>query len=93
MLQGDYGAALQNLEKALLICQLNEPHRGNAGESARVQWRMSQVYERKGMDDEAKQLRDKAEEVKRRLLETGDYVVVQDDEEAVWDALLGLLYR
>ncbi|KAK1755394.1 P-loop containing nucleoside triphosphate hydrolase protein, partial [Echria macrotheca] len=92
MLQGDHDAALKHLEKALLICQLNEPHRGNAGESARVRWRKSQVYERKGMVEEAKRLRDTAEGVKRELLETGDYAVVQDDEEAQWDALVGLLY-
>ena len=29
LLQGDDDAALQHLEKALIICQLNEPHRGN----------------------------------------------------------------
>ncbi|KAK5654766.1 hypothetical protein OQA88_6802 [Cercophora sp. LCS_1] len=86
MLQGDDDAALQHLEKALSICQLNEPHRGNAGESARVQWRMSQVYERKGLVEEAKRLRGTAEGVKRELLETGDYAVVQDDDEAQWDA-------
>ncbi|KAK0642962.1 P-loop containing nucleoside triphosphate hydrolase protein [Cercophora newfieldiana] len=92
MLQGDDNAALQQLEQALIICQLNEPHRGNAGESARVQWRMSQVYERKGMVGKAMQLRDMAEGVKRELLGTGDYAV-PDDEEAGWDALVGLLYR
>jgi hypothetical protein len=93
MLQGDHDTALQHLEKALIICQLNEPHRGNAGESARVQWRMSQVYERKGMAEEAKRLRNTAEGVKRELLGTGDYAIVEDDDEAQWDALVGLLYR
>ncbi|KAK4446016.1 P-loop containing nucleoside triphosphate hydrolase protein [Podospora aff. communis PSN243] len=93
MLQGDYDDALQLLEKALVVCQLNEPHRGNAGEAARVQWRMSQVYERKGMGEEAKRLRGTAEKVKHELLATGDYALVEDDEEAGWDALVGLLYR
>ena len=94
ILQGDNDAALRYLEMALAICQLNEAHRGNAGESARVQWRISQVYERKGMVEEASQLREMAERVKTELLETGDYAIVQDDdEEAGWDALVGLLYR
>ncbi|KAK3295120.1 P-loop containing nucleoside triphosphate hydrolase protein [Chaetomium fimeti] len=104
MLQGDYNddydnynAALQLFEKALAICQLNEPHRGNAGESARVWWRMAQVYERKGMEEEWR-LRDMAERVRRELVVTGDYVVVKggdddEEEEAGWDALVGLLYR
>ena len=90
-------AALQHLEKALAICQLNEPHRGNAGESARVWWRMAQVYERKGgMVGEARRLRGMAERVRRELVGTGDYAVVGDDgegEEEGWDALVGLLYR
>jgi hypothetical protein len=89
----DDDAALQHLEKALSICQLNEPHRGNAGESAGVLWRISQVYECKGIVEEAKRLGDTAEEVKRGLLETGDSAVVEDDDEAQWDALVGLLYR
>jgi hypothetical protein len=105
MLQGSNGnnngndTALQYLEKALALCQLNESHRGNAGESARVWWRMSQVYERKGgMVGEARRLREMAEGVKRDLLATGDYAVVRDkeeggEEEVGWDALVGLLYR
>ncbi len=36
---GNDMVVLQHLEKALVISRLNEPHRGNAGESARVQWR------------------------------------------------------
>jgi hypothetical protein len=88
--------ALQHLEKALVICRINEPHRGNGGESARVQWRIAQIWERKGMREEAGRLREEAESVKRELLTTGDYAVVAagvDDEEAGWDALVGLLYR
>lgn len=93
MLQGNDDEALQHLEKALVICQLNEPHRGNSGESARVQWRMSQIYAGKGMAEEARQLREMAERVKKELLDTGDYSIIEDDEEAGWDALVGLLYR
>lgn len=38
-------------------------------------------------------MRETAERVKTELLETGDYAVVQDDEEAAWDALVRLLYQ
>jgi hypothetical protein len=90
---GDDGddEALQHLQQALVICQLNEPHRGNAGGSASLQWRLAQVYERKGMAEEAGRLRAEAEKAKRELLATGDYAVVEGDEEAGWDALVGLL--
>ncbi|KAK4156150.1 hypothetical protein C8A00DRAFT_30962 [Chaetomidium leptoderma] len=98
MLQGSAAAddddtALQHLEKALVIYRINEPHRGNGGESARVQWRISQIWERKGRREEAGRLREEAERVKTELLATGDYAVVGGDEEAGWDALVGLLYR
>jgi len=45
------------------------------------------------MVEEAGRLRKEAERVKRYLLATGDYVVVEQDEEPGWDALVGLLYR
>jgi hypothetical protein len=41
-----YDTVLQHLQRALAISRLNEAHRGNAGESARVQWCISRVYER-----------------------------------------------
>lgn len=94
MLRGDDDdVALQHLQQALVICRLNEPHRGDSGESSRVQWQMALVYERKGMVEEAGRLRAEAEKVKRELLAMGDYAVVEGDEEAGWDALVGLLYR
>ncbi|KAM0511509.1 hypothetical protein ACHAPE_009761 [Trichoderma viride] len=45
MLQGEDDLALQHLEKSLAISRINEQLRGNKGESARIEWRMSQVLE------------------------------------------------
>lgn len=91
-LKGDLDTALLHFEKALTICQINEPNRGNKGESARVQWRISQIFAAKGQQEDAKVLREAAEETKRVLHSTGDYAIVTD-EDASWDTLLGLLYR
>ncbi|PTB42496.1 hypothetical protein M441DRAFT_456657 [Trichoderma asperellum CBS 433.97] len=92
MLQGENVLALQHLEKSLVISRINEQHRGNSGESARIQWRMSQVLERMGREEDAMPLREAAVKVKASLLATGDYAQVED-EDSSWDALVGLLYR
>lgn len=92
LLQQKYDDALLQFDKALAICQLNEPQRGNAGESARVLWRMSQIYEQKGQLEDAKRFLDTAEKNKRTLHSTGDYAKVEHLDSS-WDSLLGLLYR
>ncbi|GFP55674.1 hypothetical protein TASIC1_0005053200 [Trichoderma asperellum] len=92
MLQGDNVLALQHLEKSLVISRINEQHRGNSGESARIQWRMSKILERMGREEDAMPLREAAVKVKASLLATGDYAQVED-EDSSWDALVGLLYR
>ncbi|KAL9471012.1 hypothetical protein ACSS6W_008953 [Trichoderma asperelloides] len=92
MLQGDNVLALQHLEKSLVISRINEQHRGNSGESARIQWRMSEILERMGREEDAMPLREAAVKVKASLLATGDYAQVED-EDSSWDALVGLLYR
>jgi fumarylacetoacetate (FAA) hydrolase family protein len=92
MLQGENDLALQHFEKSLVISRINEQLRGNKGESARIEWRMSQVLERMGRQEDAKTLREPAVKVKASLLATGDYAQVEE-EESSWDALVGLLYR
>ncbi|KAK4076770.1 uncharacterized protein Triagg1_4373 [Trichoderma aggressivum f. europaeum] len=92
MLQGENELALQHFEKSLVISRMNEQHRGNSGESARIQWRLSQVLERMGREEDALSLREASVKVKASLLATGDYAQVED-EESSWDALVGLLYR
>lgn len=92
MLQENNELALQHLEKSLVISKINEQHRGNSGESARIQWRMSQVLERMGRQEDAMALREAVEKAKAGLLATGDYAQVEDEDNS-WDALVGLLYR
>lgn len=92
MLQGKNDIALQHFEKSLVISRMNEQHRGNSGESARIQWRMSQVLERIGRRENALSLREAAVKVKTSLLATGDYAQVEGEDDS-WDALVGLLYR
>jgi tetratricopeptide (TPR) repeat protein len=92
MLLDEYDLALQHLQKALVICQLNEPHRGNTGELARVQWRISQVYNRMGNPRDAQAFYEGAVKSKQTLLDTGE-CPISDEEETSWDALVGLLYR
>ncbi|KAH6847115.1 P-loop containing nucleoside triphosphate hydrolase protein [Chaetomium sp. MPI-CAGE-AT-0009] len=95
MLQGGDDTALPLLKQALAICQGHESRGGNPGEAARIRWRMAQVYERMGNAEEAGRLRAEAERVRRKLLATGDCAVVEveGNEEAGWDALVGLFYR
>lgn len=53
---------------------------------------MAQIFAVKGQHEDAKVLREAAEETKRVLHSTGDYAIVAD-EDSSWDSLLGLLYR
>lgn len=90
--QNKYDDALLQFDKALAICKLNAPQRGNAGESARIFWRMSQIYRAKGQVEDAEEFLEAAEKTKSELLQTGDYAKVEHPDSS-WDSLLGLLYR
>lgn len=92
MLLEKFDLSLEHLQKALVIAQLNEQQRGNSGESARVRWRISQVYWKTGRIEDAKTFYDGAVCVKKDLLASGEYAT-PEDEEGSWDALVGLLYR
>ncbi|KAI1350066.1 TPR-like protein [Xylaria sp. FL0043] len=80
-LMGKHDEALQELEKAHTICQLNESTRGNSG---------SLLHYKKM--DEAKAFFDTARKIGNDLLATVDYASVKDDEDS-WDNFVGLLYR
>ena len=58
-----------------------------------MKWRVAQIYAHKRTYKEDYAFDEAARETKKTLLATGDYAVVQDDEDAAWDALPGLLYR
>ena len=66
--------------------------RGNGGESARVQWRMSQIMEIQGLVEEANTYREAGGKTKKELAASGDYPkgITEDD---TWDVFIGLLYR
>lgn len=86
---------LQHLQRAPVICQLNEPQRENSGESARVRWRISQVYDRMGNHQNARAFYESAVKEKEKLLATAEYAISDDDDddEAPWNALVSLLYK
>lgn len=52
--ESDYDEALKHLNTALELCKLNQVHPGDQRELARVQWRMSQVLEKLGLDTKAR---------------------------------------
>ncbi|KAF9736048.1 hypothetical protein PMIN01_05963 [Paraphaeosphaeria minitans] len=84
--------ALTCFERCLTICQINEPKRGDQGESARVMWRISQVLNRQRKIKEAAAFHDAAEKTKSTLEKPGEFPHV-DDYENSWDCFLGQLYR
>ncbi|KAI1130670.1 P-loop containing nucleoside triphosphate hydrolase protein [Nemania abortiva] len=92
LLGGRYDDAMQEFEKAHDICRENESTRGNAGESARIMWRVAQIYEHKNNLDKAQNFLSTAKEIRSNLLATGDYAHGKTEEDS-WDCLVGLLYR
>ena len=83
--------ALEHLREALTLCETTEDQRGNAGESARIKWRMSQVMARLGHAEEADVFLKEAEETKKQLQATGDYPI-PDNEEESWNAFVDVSY-
>lgn len=85
--------AWQYLERCLAICQLNEPRRGDQGESARVKWQMAKILERRGKMNEAEAYRISALETRTILRRSGHFQTFDDNDERSWDCFLALLYR
>ncbi|RWA07908.1 hypothetical protein EKO27_g7190 [Xylaria grammica] len=92
LLRGKYDDALKEFEKAHVICELNAPSRGNDGESARIFWRMGQIYEYNKEEDIARSYFGRAKDIRNKLLATGDYAEANSDKDC-WDSIIGLLYR
>lgn len=84
--------ALEYLHGALSICQMNEPHRGDKGESARVKHQLSIIMERRGMSVEAKAYREDAENIRDTLIQTGKYGLGETPEDQ-FDALIQVVWR
>jgi hypothetical protein len=92
MQRGENEEALHHFRTALTICQLNHVQRGNRGDSAWVEWRMSGIMEAQGLTEKAKIFRDAALETRDKHQQTGEYPAGISEDDG-WDVFLGLLYR
>ncbi|KAK3377333.1 hypothetical protein B0T24DRAFT_719511 [Lasiosphaeria ovina] len=94
--QGDYNGALVHLRSALHTCKVNQTCEDDNRDLARIQWRMAQVLNKLGRDEnEARELDQKARESKMLMEKTGMFSSPPAElgEEEEWDCFIGLLYR
>ena len=84
--------ALSYLRQALTITQFNEPRRGDQGESARVKWQISKIWERQQRSADAATYRAAALRTKTELERTGLYPKAPDVEQS-WDCFSDLVDR
>ncbi|KAJ5959309.1 Tetratricopeptide-like helical [Penicillium vulpinum] len=84
--------ALEYLRDALRITQFNEPRRGDQGESARVKWQISKIWERQGRTADASTYKASALRAKLELEKTGLHPVAPDEEQG-WDAFTDVVDR
>ena len=84
--------AICHFNDALTICLIHEKQRGDRGETARVQWRLSQIFSETGREVEAKAYLDAALDTRETLSATGKFAH-SDDEEDAWDSFVGFLWR
>ena len=84
--------ALTYLRQALTITQFNEPSRGDQGESARVKWQISKIWERQDRSADASTYRAAALRAKTELERTKLYPDAPDEEQS-WDCFSDLVDR
>ena len=84
--------ALIYLRQALTITQFNEPRRGDQGESARVKWQISKIWDRQQRFADATTYRTAALRAKTELERTGLYPRAPDEEQS-WDCFSDLVDR
>lgn len=84
--------ALVYLRQALRITQFNEPSRGDQGESARVKWQISKIWERQGRSADAATYKAAALRTKTELERTGMHPKAPDEDQA-WDCFSDLVDR
>lgn len=56
-----------SLEAVLVIAKVNEPAKGDKGEVARIQRRLAEAYEKKGVMDKADKLKTEAEQMRKEI--------------------------
>lgn len=86
------GQALAYLRNALEITQFNESRRGDQGESARVKWQISKIWEHQGRSADAATYKAAALRTKTDLERTQLYPEAPDEEQA-WDCFSDLVDR
>lgn len=84
--------ALNYLRQALIITQFNEPRRGDQGETARVKWQISKIWDRQGRMTDAITYRTAALRAKAELERTGLHPKAPDEEQS-WDCFSDLVDR
>ncbi|KAK4208503.1 hypothetical protein QBC37DRAFT_431898 [Rhypophila decipiens] len=84
--------ALNYLRQALIITQFNEPRRGDQGETARVKWQISKIWDRQGRTADAAMYRTAALRAKVELERTGLHPKAPDEEQS-WDCFSDLVDR
>jgi len=84
--------AVSFLKHALNITQFNEPRRGDQGESARIMWRLGQVWNAQGRTEEAAKYMSQALQAKKDLEGTGLHPTAPDEEQS-WDCFSDLVDR
>lgn len=84
--------ALAYLQQALTITQFNESRRGDQGESARVKWHISKIWDRQGRTADAATYRASALRTKFELEQTKLYPAAPDEEQS-WDCFSDLVDR
>jgi len=75
--------ALAYLRQALTITQFNEPRRGDQGESARVKWQISKIWERQERFADASTYRASALKTKNELEKARLYPRAPDKEQSL----------
>ncbi|KAL8902975.1 MAG: hypothetical protein Q9207_004248 [Kuettlingeria erythrocarpa] len=84
MKKGEFAKAIANLQRLLVVAQLNEESKGDKGETARVTRKLAEAYELNGEIEKAKELKDSAESMRREI--QGDrYPELPDDDLSLAD--------
>ncbi|KAI9772628.1 MAG: hypothetical protein M1840_000222 [Geoglossum simile] len=86
MRQGRVKDAIELLRKTLAVCTFKESVKGDRGDTARVMRRLSEALELDGQLDEAKQLHDEAESIRKSM--QGDRFDELEDTEQAYNLLV-----
>ncbi|KAM0801935.1 hypothetical protein BDR22DRAFT_146042 [Usnea florida] len=83
---GKIDDAIERLQKAKLVAELNEKGRGDQGDTARMLRRLAEAYDLKGRHAEAATMREKAESIRRKV--QGERFDALPDTEGSYDLMV-----